>query len=176
MIKNVVEPITAANPSIGSIFIAYQTMVVSMIETMAKNHAPCAWKNRSPLRPKFFGSRKSQLRKRKIKNTPPDRRRIGDVASMAAAIFGSLEKAAVNTSIMPIPGFASQTMTRGKRPLTTNTAKKNPHRRNHRCAFLLIPPRTSALIMALSILVIISKRERPRIVRMIAVIFICMIL
>lgn len=84
---------------------------------------------------------------------------------MAAAIFGSLEKAAVNTSQAPIPGFASQTIMRGKRPLTTNTAKKNPQSKNQRCAFLLIPPRTSALMMALSMLVIISKRERPKIVR-----------
>lgn len=80
MIKNVVEPMTAENPSIGLTFRANQTITLRRMDTTAKNHAPCAWKNRSPLRPKFFGSMKSQLKKRNTRKTPPDNKRRGEVA------------------------------------------------------------------------------------------------
>jgi len=53
-----------------------------------------------------------------------------------------------------------------------NTAIKRPQTRNHLLAFCFIVERTSALMIALSMLEIISKRERPRIVRMIERIFI----
>jgi hypothetical protein len=48
-----------------------------------------------------------------------------------------------------------------------NTANKIPQIRNHRLAFSPIVERTSALIIALSILLIISNRQRPATVRII---------
>jgi len=60
-------------------------------------------------------------------------------------------------------------MMRGRRPLTTITANKNPHKRNHLLARLDIVVKTSALITALSMEVIISKSERPKTVSKIVI-------
>jgi hypothetical protein len=59
----------------------------------------------------------------------------------------------------------TQTISHGNRPLTPKTAMRMPHVRNHRRAFVCMVARTSALMIALSMLVIDSKTARPRMVK-----------
>ena len=113
-----------------------------------------------------MSSRNSQWKKRKIRNVPPPMRRMGADCSMAAMTSGSLEKVAVRAPTGPSGGVESQTISHGRRPRTAKTAKSRPQIRNQRFARSLMVERTSALMMALSMLVIVSKRTRPAMMRM----------
>jgi hypothetical protein len=59
----------------------------------------------------------------------------------------------------------TQTISQGRTPRTTKTAIKIPHVRNHLRARDCMPCKTSALMIALSMLVIDSKRTSPRTMR-----------
>lgn len=93
---------------------------------------------------------------------------IGEEDSTASITLGSLLKVAINDPIGPRDGVAAQTITQGRRPRITNTAKKSPQTRNHRLAFFPIVESTSALMMALSTLLMTSKRQSPATVKNIA--------
>ena len=133
---------------------------------MAKNQTPFVEKYRSPRRPKFLVSRNSQWKKRKMRNVPPPMSRMGDDCSIAAMTSGSLEKVAVRAPTGPSDGVESQTISHGSRPRTAKTANSSPQIRNQRFARSLMVERTSALMMALSMLVIVSNRTRPDTIRM----------
>ena len=83
---------------------------------------------------------------------------------MAAATLGSLLKVEVKAPTSPNSGEVAQTISQGRSPLTANTAIINPHNKNHRLAFSFIVRRTSALMMALSMLVIVSNTKSPPII------------
>jgi hypothetical protein len=117
-----------------------------------------------------LGSKKSQLKNKKIRKTPPPIRRIGEASSIARLAVSDPLNETPNTSSGPKLGIVAHIIKKGKTPLTTNTAKKKPQVKKKRLAFCPIPERTSALITALSIEVIISKRDRPKIVRNIKII------
>ena len=68
----------------------------------------------------------------------------------------------------PSDGLVAQTITHGRSPRITKTAAIRPHRRNHLRARSLIVARTSALMMALSMLETVSKTMRPATVRIIS--------
>gem|GEM_PF-1352063 len=70
---------------------------------------------------------------------------------------------AVNDQINQSSGAVAQTISQGKNHLTTNTAISIPHIRNHLLYFLLIVDSISALIIALSILEIISNNHNQKI-------------
>src|SRR5688572_3003099 len=89
---------------------------------------------------------------------------------MLSATLGSLEKVAVKEPIKPNEGLVLQTMIQGSKPRTIKTAIRIPHIRNQRLPFLDMVFSTSALITALSILETISKRESPRITRIMLII------
>ncbi len=93
-------------------------------------------------------------------------RRTGDASSIASLANPELN-VAPRTSNGPRLGIAAQIIRSGRIPRTTITAKKKPQVKKKRLAFCPIPERTSALITALSIEVIISKRDKPKIVRII---------
>lgn len=112
--------------------------------------------------PKCFGSRNSQWKNRNIRNVPPPANSIGADFSIISPIAGLLLNAAVQTSVISRLGLLIQKMMNGSNPLMTNTAISMPHIRNQRLAHWDIFDRTSALIIALSMLVIISKRLSPR--------------
>ena len=76
-----------------------------------------------------------------------------------------MEKAAVSVPEIPNFGFVANNIKKGRRPLTKKTEVRIPHVKNHFLALLLIPPSTSALMMALSILVMISKIARPKMIK-----------
>ena len=118
-------------------------------------------------------SRNSQWKKRKIRNVPPPIRRMVADCSMAAMTSGSLEKVAVKAPTGPRDGVESQTISQGRRPRTANTAKISPQTRNHRRVRSLIVESTSALMIALSMLVMVSKRQRPAMMRIIERISMC---
>src|SRR3989338_3729192 len=105
---------------------------------------------------------KSQWRKRNNRNTPPPASRTGLDASTDSIISGSELNVAVRASIGPSVGFATQTMSHGSKPRTKKTAMSKPQTKNQRLAFCDIFERTSALITALSIEVIVSKRTKPK--------------
>jgi len=86
---------------------------------------------------------------------------MGAELSMASATFGSLEKVAVSAPIKLRDGVVIHTITHGSSPRTTKTANIIPQNKNHRRALALIPESTSAFIMALSMLDIVSKRDKP---------------
>lgn len=117
--------------------------------------------NFSPGSPNFLGSRKSQWKKTNTMNTPPPMRRRGDDFSIARTISGLLEKVSVRACRKDLFGKKSQTIRNGRSPLTTNTPNNRPQKRNHFRAAGFMVERTSALMMALSTLDMISKRERP---------------
>ena len=74
-------------------------------------------------------------------------------------------KVAVSDPKNPKEGFTTQTISHGRSPRTKNTAIRIPHTKKNLLAFCPIVESTSALIMALSILEIISKRQSPKTVR-----------
>ncbi len=92
---------------------------------------------------------------------------MGADSSMAAITAGSFENVAVSAPIGPSEGVVIQMISQGRSPLMTKTAKKSPHVRNHRRAHAAMVERTSALMMALSMLLMVSKRQSPAMVRMI---------
>jgi hypothetical protein len=92
---------------------------------------------------------------------PPPMSKIGEEVSMAALMLGSLLKVAVREPRNPRDGVAAHTMSHGKRPRTIKTANNMPQNKNHFRALRLIPPNTSALIIALSTLEMTSKSARP---------------
>ena len=94
-------------------------------------------------------------------------RRIGAAASMDSLICGSLENVAVKAPHGPSEGFVAQTIRSGSSPRTTKTAMTIPQVRNHFLALGFMVWRTSALMMALSTLLMISKRLRPSTARII---------
>src|SRR3989338_3002739 len=102
-----------------------------------------------------------------MRKTPPPTKRRGADVSIASATAGSLLKVANNASIGPSVGLTAQTIAHGKRPRTTNTAKRIPQIKNHRRAFSPIVERTSALMIALSILLIASNKQSPATMRII---------
>ena len=88
-------------------------------------------------------------------------RRSGAELSIASATWGSFEKVAVRAPRNPTLGRTAQTIRRGSNPRTRKTPIKRPHTRNHLFAHGFMVVKTPALMMALSMLEIISKRERP---------------
>ncbi len=161
VMKKAVEPTTAPKASSEFCFKANQTIMASSTETTAKNQTPLVEKKRSPGIPKFFGSRNSQLKNKKIKNTPPPINKVGVDDSIASLTDGLLEKVATSEPIGPSFGVTAQTIIQGSNPLITKTANKNPQSKNQRRPFLPMVESTSALTMALSMLEIVSNRQRP---------------
>ena len=96
---------------------------------------------------------------------PPPARSTGAADSTAACTPALPESAAVNAPIGPRLGTVAQTMAHGNRPRTTTTAMMNPQKRNHLRDFSSIVPRISALMTALSMLEMISNRQRPSTMR-----------
>src|SRR4030066_931315 len=95
--------------------------------------------------------------------------RIGADCSIDSIPFGSLLKEAVNAPTGPSEGFTIQTMNQGKRPLTRNTEESIPQNKNHRRAFCCMVDKTSALIIALSILLIVSNNTNPATIKLIEI-------
>ncbi len=91
--------------------------------------------------------------------------RTGELSWMALRAAGSPVRLAVKASQGPRPGVMTQTMSQGSTPRTPKTAIRIPQVRNHLRARACMPCRTSALMMALSMLVIDSKRASPRTIR-----------
>lgn len=112
-----------------------------------------------------MGSRKSQWKKRKTRNIPPPARSIGEDCSMASWTWGSLLKVAVRAPIGPREGLTPQTISKGKKPRTKKTAMRIPQMRNHLRAFSPMVLSTSALMTALSMELMVSKRAKPKTVK-----------
>jgi hypothetical protein len=96
-----------------------------------------------------------------MRNVPPPIRRIGAEDSIATITRGSLLKVAKKAPTGPSPGVAVHTIAQGSTPRITKTANRSPHRRNHLRYFPSIVESTSALMIALSMLLIVSKRLKP---------------
>jgi hypothetical protein len=90
---------------------------------------------------------------------------MGADFSIAAITTGSLENVAVNAPIGPREDVDNQTISQGSNPRIANTAINNPQVKNQRFALSPIVESTSAFIMALSILVIVSNKTRPAMIR-----------
>jgi hypothetical protein len=90
---------------------------------------------------------------------------MGADCSIAAITSGSLENVAVNAPIGPREVVDIQTISQGSNPRIAKTAINNPHVKNQRLALAPMVESTSALIMALSILVIVSNKTRPAMIR-----------
>ncbi len=101
-----------------------------------------------------------------MRKIPAPLRRIGADCSIACATAGSELNVAVSAPRSPSAGFVSQRMRSGRSPRARKTAMSNPHRQNQRLAFAETVPRTSALMTALSMLLMVSKRLNPTIVSM----------
>ena len=90
---------------------------------------------------------------------------MGADCPIAATTAGSLENVAVSAPMGPRDGVDIQTISHGSAPRITKTANNSPQMRNQRRAFCDIVERTSALIMALSMLVMVSNRQSPAMIR-----------
>ena len=90
---------------------------------------------------------------------------MGADSSIAAVTAGSFENVAVSAPIGPSEGVAIQMISQGRSPRMTKTAKKSPQVRNQRLAQCAMVVSTSALMMALSMLLMVSKRQSPAMVR-----------
>jgi hypothetical protein len=90
---------------------------------------------------------------------------MGADCSIAAITIGSLENVAVNASIGPREGVDIHTISQGSNPRIAKTAINNPQVKNQRLALSPMVESTSALIMALSMLVIVSNKTRPAMIR-----------
>src|SRR5208337_4365387 len=115
--------------------------------------------------PNSFFSKKSQWKKRKTRNMPPPTKRTGADLLIAARTTGSLENVAVSAPTGPRDGADIQTITHGSTPPITKTANRILQTRNQRRPLSDIVERTSALIMALSMLVMVSNRQSPAMIR-----------
>jgi hypothetical protein len=91
---------------------------------------------------------------------------MGADCSIAVITTGSLENVAVKAPIGPREEVDNQTISQGSNPLIAKTAINNPQVKNQRLALSPIVESTSALIMALSTLVIVSNKTRPAMIRM----------
>src|SRR3989338_10409793 len=109
----------------------------------------------------------SQWKNRNTRKVPPPISRMGADSSITFATFGSELNDAVKEPKKPNEGLEAHRITHGSNPLTRKTAIKIPQSRNHLLAFLDIVERTSALMMALSTLMIISNKTSPKIIRII---------
>lgn len=98
---------------------------------------------------------------------PPAIRRTGADDSIASVTLGSPLNVAVKEPIGPKDGETAQTISHGNTPRTTKTAIRSPQVKNHLFAFSPIPERTWALIMALSTDETVSKRAKPKTIKMI---------
>ncbi len=103
-----------------------------------------------------------------MRNIPPPLSSIGADFSTASITAGSELKVAINEPRNPSAGVVAQIISHGRNPLMMNTAISMPQMRNHLLAFGRIVPRTSALMTALSMLLMISKRQSPIMVRMLS--------
>ena len=103
---------------------------------------------------------------------PPPAKRIGADFSIDSKTTGSLLNDAVSALIGPSAGLAAQIIIQGNSPLITSTANNMPQSKNHWCTRRLIVESTSALIIALSILLIISNKHKPLAVKIIVIGFI----
>ena len=89
---------------------------------------------------------------------------MGADFSIDSCTTGLLVHAADKTCIGDNDVLKAHIIKNGNKPLTKNTAIKIPHVRNQRLARAPIVESTSALIIALSMDEIASKRDRPIIV------------
>lgn len=81
--------------------------------------------------------------------------------------IGSLENVAINAPYGLSEGVDIQTIIQGITPRIAKTANSNPHTKNQRFARSVIVESTSALMIALSMLEMVSNKTRPAIIRMI---------
>ena len=86
---------------------------------------------------------------------------IGDDASIAFATDGSLLKVDANAPTTPRLGEVSQTISQGKKPSYGKYCYDKAPKQKPSSGFFFIVRRTSAFIMALSMLVIVSKTKSP---------------
>lgn len=93
---------------------------------------------------------------------------MGADFSTAPITAGSELNVANSEPIKPSDGVVAQIISQGRSPLMRKTAISMPQMRNHLLAFGLIVPRTSALMTALSTLLMTSNKTRPTMVRMIS--------
>src|SRR3989338_598068 len=87
---------------------------------------------------------------------------MGADSSITLAISGSELNDAVNAWIGPRLGLLIHMISQGRSPLTRNIAIRTPQIRNHLLAFADIVPRTWALMIALSTLMMSSKTLKPK--------------
>jgi len=90
---------------------------------------------------------------------------MGADCSIAAITTGSLENVAGNAPVGLSEGVDNQTISQGSNPRIAKTANNNPQIKNLRFARSPMDESTSALMMALSMLVIVSNKTRPAIIR-----------
>jgi hypothetical protein len=90
---------------------------------------------------------------------------MGADCSIAASTIGSLENVAVKAPIGLNEGVDNHTMSQGSSPRIAKTANKRPQIKNQRRARSPMVESTSALIMALSMLVMVSNKTRPAMIR-----------
>ena len=86
--------------------------------------------------------------------------RIGAESSIADITAGSLENEAGSALISPRAGAGIQMITQGRTPRMTKTAKKRSRTRKNCRTHASMVESTSVLVMALSILLKVSKRQR----------------
>src|SRR3989338_7983684 len=94
---------------------------------------------------------------------PPPKSKSGLDSSKYSPTCSSEEKAACQTSTKDNPGLAIQIIRNGKMPRTTKTATSIPQNKKnlrYRCGRVF---NTCAFTIALSILLMISKRDSPKI-------------
>jgi hypothetical protein len=84
---------------------------------------------------------------------------------MAFCAAGSSVNVAVSACQGLSPGAMTQTISHGNKPRTPKTAIAIPQVRNQRRALACMVASTSALMMALSMLVMDSNTAKPRMVR-----------
>jgi hypothetical protein len=111
--------------------------------------------------PNFFSSRKSQCRKRNIKNMPPVMSRTGADCWTEFKTKGLEDQLADKICNAFSLVLKIQTIKKGKSPRIIKTELNIPQVKNHLLARGLIVANTSAFITALSIDDTVSKRERP---------------
>src|SRR3990167_7659291 len=99
--------------------------------------------NLSPGKPKFLSSINNQWKKRKMRNVPPNIRRIGEDCSIALCTFGSLLNADKSAPTGPSCGETAQTIAQGSKPRIRKTAINSPQTKNHLLAFGFIVDKTS---------------------------------
>ena len=97
---------------------------------------------------------------------PPPISKMGAESSIASMTNGSELNVAVSEPRNPKLGVETQMISQGNKPRTRKTAKRIPQSKNHFWARFDMVRNTSALMTALSILLIVSKRQSPRTIKM----------